>query len=1115
MADSISTLALRVDSQTALAHLNEFGLAAANLGSKTDVLKAKLLQLNARFLGLNFAKALVNQAAEGQEATGKFDAVVGRFGERAKKVTQDLARDFNYSGAAAKRAVAGMVDTFTGAGLSIEDSLSMAETLNKRAADIEAFTNAIGGVEHVADQLTSATLGNNMAVRSLGIVLTEEAVQAQMAREKMEGLSFASDRAAKVHARVSVMLRQSASSHGQVARETDNYANRARYLRARLAELRSGLGEALLPTFTKFVSSTATLVENFNKLSPQTKSAVVGVGALTGALITFSPWIKTIGSGIAFFSGALGTLGTGIAKNTAAVAAETIAQQRQNTVQAQSTVASSATTAAKKAEAAARAKNAAAMGLENAANTKTATFGTLGNIARITPGGVAGTAASKMPFAGLTRFFTNIAKATPIINKLGAGFAGFVGVAGTAVTVVGAVIGSFELLKRAPQWLEMAFDKIPSIFSTIADKAISGIKAAGKGAAKYAKDLVVGGLVGAGQITKRLLGYETSASRQYALNKQIEANIKKREELQELERRRLAAEQTLIQTIEATSRMRFNAQLEFNASRDTEAFKLTRETFNRDALNAQIIRGEQELRQSLAKIESGTLTGRIDSEKLTGDQLEKEEERAKELSTRLEELNKQWLESSLTVDKLTQQISETKKAFVKDGELIEKTKEDSRKALTLAQTQNERERAATLRSRRDIMSAQLEEAKLKLKESEDAETKAGELHGKVGAMQDSLLSPRVAQALLNLENLAKSGDYRSDSARLEFASSVLTLEKEGGYKFSDAEQMFDKGGALRVLQLATAQRKSDQEELDEVIRERDKYQQIASERSSRYQDLMQIENEISEQEKQFSKLKLDEKRQREQELAQRQRDQLGFEQTLRDRYHSRQLNAIDEYYGDNTIGALQAKHAAISSKGSGEWNLSTAMLQRQQQEIQKITSSLAELNIRFLEGTLSDDEAKEREYLQQLLRNLEGQFESDYREAVQRRIAVEDELLGLEKNARAEFATNLRNFVDFQGDTLKDRLNEQQELAKKRFEERTESLKEDRKPIEGLGALSSGSSAAFEIASRIYQGGEDDKKPEKNIEKSTAQIETLIAAIKEQMQVYFQQQQNGFVLSMG
>lgn len=1106
MADSISTLALRVDSQTALAHLNEFGVAAANLGSKTDVLKAKLLQLNARFLGLNFAKALVNQAAEGQEATGKFDAVVGRFGERAKKVTQDLARDFNYSGAAAKRAVAGMVDIFTGAGLSIEDSLSMAETLNKRAADIEAFTNAIGGVEHVADQLTSATLGNNMAVRSLGIVLTEEAVQAQMAREKMEGLSFASDRAAKVHARVSVMLRQSASSHGQVARETDNYANRARYLRARLAELRSGLGEALLPTFTKFVSSTATLVENFNKLSPQTKSAVVGVGALTGALITFSPWIKTIGSGIAFFSGALGTLGTGIAKNTAAVAAETIAQQRQNTVQTQSTVASSATTAAKKAEAAARAKNAAAMGLENAANTKTATFGTLGNIARITPGGVAGTAASKMPFAGLTRFFTNIAKATPIINKLGAGFAGFVGVAGTAVTVVGAVIGSFELLKRAPQWLEMAFDKIPSIFSTIADKAISGIKAAGKGAAKYAKDLVVGGLVGAGQVTKRLLGYETAASREYALNKQIEANIKKREELQELERRRLAAEQTLIQTIEATSRMRFNAQLEFNASRDTDAFKLTREVSNRDSLNAQIIRGEQELWQSLKKIDSG---------KLTPDKLEKEEERAKELSTRLEELNKQWLESSLTVDKLTQQISETKKAFVKDGELIENTKEDSRKALTLAQTQNERERAATLRSRRDIMSAQLEEAKLKLKESEDAETKAGELHGKVGAMQDSLLSPRVAQALLNLENLAKSGDYRSDSARLEFASSVLTLEKEGGYKFSDAEQMFDKGGALRVLQLATAQRKSDQEELDEVIRERDKYQQIASERSSRYQDLMQIENEISEQEKQFSKLKLDEKRQREQELAQRQRDQLGFEQTLRDRYHSRQLSAIDEYYGDNTLGALQAKHAAISSKGSGEWNLSTATLQRQQQEIQKITSSLAELNIRFLEGTLSDDEAQEREYLQQLLRNLEGQFESDYREAVQRRIAVEDELLGLEKNARAEFATNLRNFVDFQGDTLKDRLNEQQELAKKRFEERTESLKEDRKPIESLGALSSGSSAAFEIASRIYQGGEDDKKPEKNIEKSTAQIETLIAAIKEQMQVYFQQQQNGFVLSMG
>ena len=226
--DDVSTLALRVDSSSAVRNLDNFGMAASNLCYMTDSLNGKLLQLSATFLSVNFAKSIVNDAAEGQEALGKFETVLGRFQDKASKVADELVAKFNFDTASAQAAISGMVDTFAKAGMSLSESLDMATSLNKRAADLEAFTNAEGGVAHVAEQLTAGVLGNAQSVRNLGIVLSEELLKAQMMKEKTEGLTFANERAAKMHARVSLMLQQTATADGQVARETDNYSNRLR-----------------------------------------------------------------------------------------------------------------------------------------------------------------------------------------------------------------------------------------------------------------------------------------------------------------------------------------------------------------------------------------------------------------------------------------------------------------------------------------------------------------------------------------------------------------------------------------------------------------------------------------------------------------------------------------------------------------------------------------------------------------------------------------------------------------------------------------------------------------------------------------------------------------------
>lgn len=1099
MADSVSTLALRVNSQTALQNLNEFGFAAANLGGTVDVLKGKLLQFNARFLGMNFARKLVGEAAEGQEAVGKFESVLGRFGNQGAKVADSLVKDFNYSSTAAKSAVSGMVDVFTKAGISLEESLNMAETLNKRAADLEAFTNAAGGVEHVASQLTSGTLGNVMAVRSLGIVLSAEAVEAQMAKEKTEGLTFATERAAQMHARVSVMLQQSASAHGQVSRESDNYANRARYLRARVDDLKSGLGDALIPTFTKAVDVLAKGTEAFNALSPATKSTVVAVGAATGALITSSPWIKSISGGIKFLTGTVGTLTAKTIANTASTVAETAAQQAQTVVQTQNTVASNAATLAKNAEAAARTRNAAAMNLESMAGAKSALGGT---VAQALPGasrGMLGTLAT--PFTGMTRVFTGIARALPIVGKLGAAFTTVAGVAATVVATIGAVVGAFELLKRAPQWVEVAFDKLPGVFSNLASKAIAGVKTGAKAAWNYGKELVVGATLGAGQLVKRLAGLETQASREYALNKQIEANNAKRAALQEQQRLQLAAEGTLIQARQTVERSRFNAELAYNQQRENDAVKLFRATSARDDLAKQIKDGEKELADSLATIQAGG------QDKAA---LEAAEERAKELTESLDGLNQRWLDAASEVDKLAQTVNEATKSFRLDQDMFTKTRDENVKTFDSAVRQ-QRLATGTFTSRRDVLSENIEVAKGRLGESERAEGLAENLNKRAETLQGRLYSQGVSDSLFKLESLAKGGDFESETAVAEFESAIKTLS-ESGYEI---DEQLGVDNAKSILEMLTEQRKKEQEELEDTIRERDEYLAVASERGSRFSELADAQKALSEHQKAYDAQRLDEERKLADRTKQQQREARTFYQTLNESLYQRTVAQLQDYYGENELEFIQSKYNLLGRKTAQERSDSQASLVRQQSEIQSTSSLLALLDVKFREGSLTDDESKERDRLAQELTQAENQFAQDYRDAVQKRMAAEDELSGLERSARKEFLSNVRQFVDAQGDALKEELTKQAEYERKRFEEYNEAMKEERKPVESLAAISSGSSTAFEIANRIYNANDKTNAPEKNIEKSAGQIEQIVAQLKDGLFAYFADQQNGYTVTIG
>ena len=313
----------------------------------------------------------------------------------------------------------------------------------------------------------------------------------------------------------------------------------------------------------------------------------------------------------------------------------------------------------------------------------------------------------------------------------------------------------------------------------------------------------------------------------------------------------------------------------------------------------------------------------------------------------------------------------------------------------------------------------------------------------------------------------------------------------------------------------TKERKRQQKELDQTLSERDEKQSLANEAGSRLSAYNQSQRAIDEEGKAFNEQQESERRQNEEQARRRERANRAFQQSLSDSYFERQLRASDEYYGNDAYGAAASRYGMIGERGAAEWSDSMAALEEQQNRLDELNSTLAELDQKFKEGTLTDDEAKERERLMNQRAALEDEMQSDYQAAIQKRLQTEDSLLGLESTMRQEYLKNVQAYVDEEGNALRERLTAEAELQKKRMEELSKVEEEARQAVSGQRAITSGSSEAFGIASKIYERGRENLPTEKKIENSTKKIEEYVKAMQESMMAYFTEQSGGMTLSFG
>lgn len=1210
--DEISTLALKVDTKSAVDNLRKFGDATTQIGGLAGMLNGKLMQLSATFLSVNFAKSLVDSAADAQEAAGKYEQVLGRMTKQADRVVEELRSSFNFDLTGAQQSVSTMVDLFTKAGIGMEDALKYTEDLQKRSSDLEAFTNAEGGLERVTSAVTSAMLGETDSIKLLGVVIKEETIAAKMAEERSKGLTFATDRAAKMHATYSLIMEQSASAQGQVAREADNMGNKLRSLRGAWGDLRRELGDVLIPVADKLIGITSQATKALEGTSPAVKTTIVAFGSLVGATVALSPVIGKLVIG-------LKTLSATKKIEAAVTQRETQDTEDQTTEEEKNILASREAIDAKKDEASARTLNARSINLENnalkAQNSANKSInrsqdknilGGKNNAAKTQFGGImskkdkraakiawrnqtAGQRAFEMlPDADLPSvslkeklqtkwgkagrnsipFVGTLGKAEGAFGKLGAS-AGkfsqtFLKVAGTidgkipvfkrltpmitrltglAIPGVNIIAGlttalsALALFKNAPEHLEKFLDSgwpmIKEFASQLPGKVLDGMKSGLSKAYSSTVDSTAQGILGLSQFVKRLAGFETEASRAYQLNKRIEDANKARERLLAIEEGQRQSEAKTLSLMTELRKKQLNAQLSYASSLNDAQGKLSVATKTRDETRAKISQKQNEMERGQYDLSGIAISESQIGKKIQANNAEAEErlngayssqerkkilqerdaknaqleselqkladkrgeitDRMSALSEEIGTLTEAYAQQRMEVDEATREAEAERKSHADDQKSFSMSVAEHNKALKEQALQTQLDNAKTRNERLQAIQANVAYRQQSLQESLDARGVVDEKNRQIQAINNSLDNEVVSRQIPILMDLAKSG-ATDENAELSYASALSALE-EAGYNVDD-NYYFGSNAAASLLETVNKQRGEKRSQRESLIAERDEAFKTADEEGQRRQALIGANDMLQqEQANQFQINNADIKRQ--QEFDAYQSDlQKRRESEYQDVLYRRQLGAIESSYDMSNPWqaeeALGLKYDLVANKGAQDWNNGMMELNSLGSQIDEFSTLINDIKQKEEAGLATDEEIQKRQQLEGERNSLQERYDSTYDSMMQGRYQNEDELSSLESQmGEQEDKKNgiLRDYATKLNQGLEEQMKAEEEARKKELEERSAVEKEQRQAVGGSKAISSGSSEAFNIQSRIFNRGELEIPTDKKIEQNTSRMD--------------------------
>ncbi|RJP53629.1 MAG: hypothetical protein C4583_04385 [Anaerolineaceae bacterium] len=248
--------------------------------------------------------AAINYASDLEETKNKVMVVFGEMSGGVLDWSTTSAQAMGMSQNTALSAAGTFGNLFTTMGLGQDASADMSMGLVQLASDLASFNNM--DPTEVLEKLRSGLVGEVEPLRTLGINLSQTAVEAKAMEMGLAGADGSLTAAALAQARYALILEQSANAAGDFARTSDGLANQQRILKAEFENAAAALGVQLLPYALQFVQWLSGLIEKFQALSPEQQKWIIGIGA---ALAILGPLLVIIGTLITALGAIIGVIG--------------------------------------------------------------------------------------------------------------------------------------------------------------------------------------------------------------------------------------------------------------------------------------------------------------------------------------------------------------------------------------------------------------------------------------------------------------------------------------------------------------------------------------------------------------------------------------------------------------------------------------------------------------------------------------------------------------------------------------------------------------------------------------------------------------------------------------
>ena len=189
--------------------------------------------------------ATVGAASDLNETMNKVDVVFGASAAAMKAWGKTAAETMGMSTREALDASANFGTMFRTMGLGEAQTVDMSQSLVRLAGDLASFYNL--DPENTLEKLRSGLVGEAEPLRTLGVLLTEDAVKAKGLAMGLGKATGALSEGEKAQARYALILEQTQLVQGDYIKTSDSLANTQRRLKKQFENIRAAIGQAFLP----------------------------------------------------------------------------------------------------------------------------------------------------------------------------------------------------------------------------------------------------------------------------------------------------------------------------------------------------------------------------------------------------------------------------------------------------------------------------------------------------------------------------------------------------------------------------------------------------------------------------------------------------------------------------------------------------------------------------------------------------------------------------------------------------------------------------------------------------------------------------------------------------